>query len=99
MPEYMSNKTNKIAAIILGVAAGVALYKYFSMSEEDRKEFNNHLKERTNNLLSDTDDTVKRVDHFMAEYDQQSDNAWIDKLYIFRKMLKDLYGGSKQTLL
>lgn len=99
MPEYRSNKTNKFAAIILGVAVGVALYRYFSMSEEERKEFNDHVKDRTNNLLSDTDDTVQRVDHFMAEYDQQDEDAWIDKLYIFRKMLKDLYSGGKQTLL
>jgi hypothetical protein len=32
-------KTNKIAAIILGAAAGLALVKFLSMPKEEREDF------------------------------------------------------------
>lgn len=91
MSEFMSNKTNKIAAIILGAAIGVALVRFFSMPEEERRELISKLKERTNELLSQSGQTVEKVDHFMAEYDQMDENAWIEKVLILKRMFKDLY--------
>lgn len=40
------SKEKTIGAIILGAAAGVALVRFYSMPDEERKEFISHLKNR-----------------------------------------------------
>ena len=92
-------KTNNVAGIILGAAAGVALFKFFSMPKERREEFCSHLKTRTNQLLDNAEETVEKVEQFMDEYKAKGENDWIDKLYIFKKMFKNLYGSDKHYLL
>jgi glutaredoxin 2 len=91
--------TNKIAALILGAAAGVALVKFFSMPKEERKEFYSHLKNTTHELLDNAEDTVEKVEHFMNEYNSKGKDEWIDKLYIVKKMFRNLYGSDKHYLL
>ncbi|HEY9342659.1 MAG TPA: hypothetical protein VJ279_00810 [Hanamia sp.] len=91
--------TNKVAALILGAAAGVALVKFFSMPKEEREEFYSHLKNTTHELLDNAEDTVEKVEHFMDEYNSKGKNEWIDKLYIVKKMFRNLYGSDKHYLL
>jgi glutaredoxin 2 len=91
--------TNKVAALILGAAAGVALVKFFSMPKEERKEFYSHLKNTTHELLDNAEDTVEKVEHFMNEYNSKGKDEWIDKLYIVKKMFRNLYGSDKHYLL
>lgn len=92
-------KTNRVAALILGAAAGVALVRFFKMPEEERKEFYNHIKNKTNQLLDNAEDTVEKVEYYMNEYNSKSKNAWIDKLYVLKKMFRNLYGTEKHYLL
>ncbi len=92
-------KTNKVAAIILGAAAGVALIKFLSMPKDERDEFFANIKNRTSELLDNAEDTVEKVEHYMDEYKSKGENEWIDKLYILKKMFKNLYGSGKHYLL
>jgi len=92
-------KTNKIAAVILGAAAGVALIKFLSMPKAERDEFFSTIKSRTSELLDNAEDTVEKVEHYMDEYKSKGENEWIDKLYILKKMFKNLYGSGKHYLL
>lgn len=92
-------KSNTIAAIILGASAGVALLKFFSMPKEERDAFLSYLKKRTNALLDDAEETVEKVEHFMDEIKIKGEDEWIDKLLVFKKMVKDLYGSEKHYLL
>jgi hypothetical protein len=92
-------KTNKIAALILGAAAGAAIVKFFSMPKEERKEFCTHLKNKTNELLDNAEDTVEKVERYMDEFKSKGEEEWIDKLYILKKMFKNLYGSEKHYLL
>lgn len=92
-------KTNQVAALILGAAAGVALVRFFRMPEEERKAFCNHLKYQTNYLLDNAEDTVEKVEHYMDEYNSKDKNDWIDKLYVLKKMFRNLYGTEKHYLL
>lgn len=94
----MSN-TDRIAALILGAAAGVALVRYFRMPEIERKEFCDHLKTKTTELLDNAEDTVEKVEHYMDDFNSKGQNEWIDKLYILKKMFKNLYGSEKHYLL
>lgn len=92
-------RNDKIAAFILGAAAAVAIVRYMKMPEEEKREFQEHLKERTNALLSNADQTVDQVNRFLNDYDSQPENAWVDRLYILKNMFRNLYGSSKHTLL
>jgi len=92
-------KTNKIAALILGAAAGVAVIKFFSMPKEEREEFCAHLKNKTHELLDNAEDTVEKVERYMDEFKSKGEGEWIDKLYVLKKMFKNLYGSEKHYLL
>ncbi|MEO6135391.1 MAG: YtxH domain-containing protein [Ginsengibacter sp.] len=91
--------TNKVAAVILGAAIGVALVRFFKMPKEERDELYEHIKERTNDLLDNAEDTVEKVDQYIAEIESKGKNEWIDKLYLAKKMVKDFYGSNKNFLL
>lgn len=92
-------KSNKIAAIILGAAAGVALLKFFSMPKEERDAFFSHLKNKTNYLLDHAEDTVEKVEHYLGQVKSKGADEWIDKLYILKKMFRELYGSTEHYLL
>lgn len=92
-------RNDKIAALILGAAATVAVIRYLNMPEEKRKEFTDHIKTRTSELLDNADNTVDRVNGFLGEYDEQPENAWIEKLYVLKKMFKSLYTSDKKFFL
>lgn len=92
-------KSNQIAAIILGAAAGVALVKFFSMPKEEREEFCSHLKNQTTQLLDNAEDTVEKVEQYIDEFKAQGEDEWIDKIYILKKMFRNLYGSDKHYFL
>ncbi len=88
-------RNEKIAVVILGAAAAVALYRFFSMPAKEREAFFDNIKERTGELLDDADLTVEKVNGYLELYDEEEDNAWLDKLYILKRMFKDLYGEGR----
>ncbi len=92
-------KSNKVAAVILGAAAGVALVKFLSMPREQRNEFYDFLKNKSRQLLDNAEDTVEKVEHYMDEFKEKGDDEWIDKIYILKKMFKSLYGSERHYLL
>jgi hypothetical protein len=92
-------RSNKIAAIILGAAGGFALIKFLSMPKEERNEFYRYLKNKTHELLDNAEETVEKVEHYMDEFKDKGEDEWIDKIYILKKMFKNLYGSEKHYLL
>jgi hypothetical protein len=95
----MNSSNKQIAGVILGVAAGWALYKFFSMPDEERHEFVSDIKRKTNDLLDDAEDTVEKVEQYISEINSKGKGEWIDKLYILKKMFRSLYGSDKRYLL
>ena len=92
-------KSNKIAAIILGAAGGFALIKFLNMPQEERNDFYRYLKNKTHDLLDNAEETVEKVEHYMDEFKEKGEDEWIDKIYILKKMFKNLYGTDKHYLL
>lgn len=92
-------KSDKAALIIIGAAAGVAVWRFFNMPVEKRNEFYRHIKETTGELLDNAEDTVEKVDHFISQIDNKGSDEWIDKLYLVKQMFRDLYGSEKRYLL
>jgi hypothetical protein len=93
------NKSNTIAAVILGAAAGVALIRFFNMPKEKRDAFFSHLKNTTHILLDDAEETVEKVELYMDEIKSKGEDEWIDKLYILKRMFRELYGSEQHFLL
>jgi len=93
------SQSKKVAAIILGAAGGFALIKFLSMPQEKRNEFYAFLKNKTNELLDDVEETVEKVEHYMDEFQSKGEDEWIDKIYILKKMFKNLYGSDKHYFL
>lgn len=90
------SRDEKIAAITLGAAAALAVYRYFNMTAEEREALFDKIKERTVKLLGDVDLTVKKVNSYLERYDNEEENAWVDKLYILKKMFRELYAEEKK---
>ena len=86
----MEKKTT-IGMAILGAATAFAIYKFYSMSKEERDEFLHTVKEKTQNLLDDAENTVEKVEHYVAEIRTKGKEEWFDKLYLVKKMFTDLY--------
>ncbi len=91
------SKEKTAGGLILGVAIGVALYRYFNMPEEERREFIDHLKNRAHELLDDTEGTIHKVKNHFAEIDTKEHP--VDKLLVVKRLLTDLFGSDKRFLL
>jgi hypothetical protein len=91
------SKGNTIGALILGAAVGTALIKYYSMPDYERQEFMSHLKNRAHDLLDDAENTVDKVQQHFAEIDAKQ--SPVDKLFVFKRLLSDLFGSERRFLI
>lgn len=92
-------KSSTIAAVIFGASIGVALLKFYSMPKEDRDAFFDQLKKTTDDLLDNAEGTVEKVEQYVSEIKSKGENDWIEKIYIVKKMLKELYGTNDRAYL
>jgi len=93
------NKGNTIGALILGAAVGVALLKFYSMPPEERQEFMAHLKNKAHDLLDDAEGTVERIKDHFAEIDSKQPNEWVDKMFVIKRLLGELFGSERRYLM
>ena len=77
----------------------MALIKFLSMPKEERNEFYDFLKEKTRILLDNAEETVEKVEQYMDEIKDKGEDEWIDKIYVLKKMFKNLYGSDRNYLL
>jgi len=90
-------RSKQVGAIIIGAATLLAIYKFYGMSKEERNEFFSHVRDKTQELLEDADNTVEKVQHYVVQMKDKNPDEWFDKLYLLRKMFSDFY-GKKQLL-
>ena len=91
------SKEKTIAGILLGAVAGVALYRFYSMPQEERDEFIDHLKSRAHDLLDDTEGTMNKVKHHFAEIDTKEHP--VDKLLVVKNLLSELFSHPNRRYL
>ncbi len=92
-------RANYIGALILGAAVGVALLRFYSMPKEERDEFLDHLKNRAHDLLDDAEGTVEQVKYHFAEIDTKQPDEWVDKLFVVKRLLSNLFGSERRYLI
>ena len=93
------SRANYIGAIILGASVGVALLKFYSMPKEERDEFLDYLKNKAHDLLDDAEGTVEKVKHHFAEIDTKAPDEWVDKLFVVKRLLTNLFGSERRYLI
>ena len=93
------SKSNYIGAIILGAAAGLAILKFYTMPDDERQEFISHLKNRAHDLLDDAESTFNKVNSYFEEIDAKASNEWVDKLFVVKNLLTDLFGSERRYLI
>lgn len=93
------SRSNYIGALILGAAVGVALLKFYNMPKEERDEFLDYLKNRAHDLLDDAEETVEKVKQHFAEIDAKSPDEWVDKLFVVKRLLTNLFGSERRYLI
>jgi hypothetical protein len=91
------SKSNYIGAIILGAAAGLAILKFYTMPDEEREEFISHLKNRAHDLLDDAENTFNKVNSYFDQIDARAGK--VDKLFVVKNLLTDLFGSERRYLI
>jgi len=91
-------KSNYIGGIILGAAAALAIYKFYSMPEDERDELVKTIKKRTMEMLEDAENTVEKIEHYVANIKNKGEHGWIDQLYTIKKMLIEFYGNAQKEM-
>jgi hypothetical protein len=69
------------------------------MPDEEREEFISHLKNRAHDLLDDAENTVDKVNYYFAEIDTKARNEWVEKLFIVKRLLTELFGSERRYLI
>ena len=69
------------------------------MPDEEREEFTSHLKNRAHDLLDDAENTFDKVNHYFDEIDANARNEWVDKLFIVKRLVTDLFGSERRYLI
>jgi hypothetical protein len=88
--------SDKATVVLLAAAVGMALYRFYNMTENERENFYNDIKDRVQLLLKDTDQTVDTVKQYFGQID--SKEAWADKLLLFKGLLTRLFGTGEKAL-
>lgn len=91
-------KKTQLGMIILGAAAAFAVYKFYSLPKDERDQVVDTLKRKTQDLLDNAEETVEKVEHYVAEIKTKSKEEWFDKFYLVKKMFSDLYGSAPKMI-
>jgi gas vesicle protein len=93
----MSVNAKHIATFILGAAAGVAMAKYFGMTEEEREKLFANLKEKASGLKGEAEDAFDKAKDYFEELKTKGADALKDHLAEAEKMMQDLFNKNKEA--
>jgi gas vesicle protein len=91
----MSITAKNMATFMLGVAAGAAMLKYQSMSEEEKEELTNKLKDKANEVKTEAEATVTTLQSYFEDLRTQGMDALKQFSGDAEKMVQDFMNHSK----
>jgi vacuolar-type H+-ATPase subunit H len=90
-----------IATFLLGAAAGYALFKYNSMSDEEKEKMFSDLKDKANNLKDEAEKAAGKAGEYFEELKTKGAENMKDYMSEAESFFNDLFkkkdGGSGET--
>lgn len=81
-----------IATFIFGALAGLAAGKYASMSDEEKEQMINNLKEKANNLKEEAAKTASQAQDYFSELATKGSDALKEHFPDVEKWANDIFG-------
>jgi vacuolar-type H+-ATPase subunit H len=88
----MGVNSKHIATFLLGAAAGLAAYKYATMSEEEKEKMMADLKEKANSFKEEAEGMADKAKDYFEELRTKGSSALKDNLGDAEAMINDLFG-------
>ena len=85
-----------LATFILGAAAGVAISKYMSLSDEEKEKLMADLKKKANNFKDEAETAAQKAKEYFEELRTKGTDALKEHLGDADKMMNDLFGKKAQ---
>jgi hypothetical protein len=92
----MSVNAKHIATFLLGAAAGFALAKYMSMTDEEKEAFMQNLKNRAQGMKEKAEDGFDKVKDYFEELKTKGSEAFKEQFAGAEDMIKDLFGKKEE---
>ncbi len=92
----MSVNAKHIATFLLGAAAGFALGKYSSMSDEEKEKFAEDLKNKANSFKQSAEETAKQAKDYFEELKNKGAQALKENMAEAENIINNLFNPKKQ---
>ncbi len=86
-----------LATFMLGAAAGAAMVKYNSMTEDEREKVIADLKEKGENLKTEAEKAVAHAQNYFEELRAQGEEVLKTQMANAEKMAQDLLNSINKT--
>jgi vacuolar-type H+-ATPase subunit H len=91
----MGVNSKHIATFLLGAAAGLAAYKYATMSEEEKEKMMADLKQKASSFKEEAEGMADKAKDYFEELRTKGSSALKDNLGDAEAMINDLFGKKK----
>lgn len=83
-----------LTSFILGAAAGIAVYKYASMTREEREEFLSSMKGKATRLKEDAEDAMDTAKNYFEDLKHKASDQFSNA----ERKAKDLFGKGETAI-
>ena len=88
----MSVNSKHIATFLLGAAAGVAAYKYSSMTEEEKEKLMKDIKAKAKDLKTEAEGMAEKAKEYFEELRTKGSSALKEQMGDVDGVINDLFG-------
>ena len=81
-----------LATFIMGAAAGVAISKYMSLSDEEKEKLMADLKQKASNFKDEAENAAHKAKEYFEELRTKGGDALKEHMGDADKMMNDLFG-------
>jgi gas vesicle protein len=93
----MAVNSKHIATFILGAAAGLALAKYATMSEEEKEQFFSDIKDKANKVKDEAEEAFEQAKDYFEELKTKGAQAFKEYLTDAEKVMGDIFQKGKEA--
>lgn len=83
--------TKHLATFLLGAAAGAAFLKYQTMTDVEKEELTEKLKQKASELKTEATAATEKMDDYFKELQSKGGDAMKDLMHDAEKYMNDLF--------